>query len=290
LDNKAKEHQISAYRRIRTLLEVKEILDLGASKGLPLGVLAGFNIVTQDWYDASNGIIPLSDSSSILDNAHAVTIEKYNDETQQLYFWNSWGATWGERGYGYLPYEYFDKHMTDAWTMYPTKDQYPMEWSTPFIVLEWGRSYFGDVLLHGIEVYELATIERVGWSFARATDGFLDVEEFFVKPNYRWKGHAKRIRNSLVKLATRLKLPLRFWIAHPDVRYLEAMEKLVAPIGLKIWPSARKCASYVAIDAPDNHLPKHNSLPRQPLQLPALHIPVSSVSTATAATTSYGFQ
>lgn len=38
--------------------------------------------------------------------AHALTLVGYNDETQLFKFVNSWGSEWGNKGFGYLPYNY----------------------------------------------------------------------------------------------------------------------------------------------------------------------------------------
>jgi hypothetical protein len=50
---------------------------------------------------------------------HAVLIVGYNDVTKQFKFKNSWGTSWGNRGYGYLPYEYYlNGDLTDIWGVY----------------------------------------------------------------------------------------------------------------------------------------------------------------------------
>jgi len=40
---------------------------------------------------------------------HGILFTGYNDETQQLEFVNSWGAKWGDVGFGYMPYSYVTK-------------------------------------------------------------------------------------------------------------------------------------------------------------------------------------
>ena len=39
---------------------------------------------------------------------HAILIVGYDDAVQRVTFRNSWGEDWGDRGYGTLPYEYFN--------------------------------------------------------------------------------------------------------------------------------------------------------------------------------------
>lgn len=49
---------------------------------------------------------------------HAVLAVGYN-EKEQLIFRNSWGAAWGDRGYGLLPFEYVRQQWAvDCWTVF----------------------------------------------------------------------------------------------------------------------------------------------------------------------------
>ncbi len=53
------------------------------------------------------GIIPMPGELEIPIAAHAITLVGYDDATERLKFANSWGVKWGDKGYGYLPYDYF---------------------------------------------------------------------------------------------------------------------------------------------------------------------------------------
>jgi len=37
---------------------------------------------------------------------HALVLVGYNDSTSRFTFRNSWGASWGDAGYGTIPYAY----------------------------------------------------------------------------------------------------------------------------------------------------------------------------------------
>jgi C1A family cysteine protease len=50
---------------------------------------------------------------------HAVLAVGYDDKTELLKFQNSWGERWGQGGYGYLPYRYFETRLLDAWFEQP---------------------------------------------------------------------------------------------------------------------------------------------------------------------------
>jgi hypothetical protein len=46
---------------------------------------------------------------------HAITLTGYNQDARLLQFKNSWGVGWGDRGYGYISYDYLDRVQYDAW-------------------------------------------------------------------------------------------------------------------------------------------------------------------------------
>lgn len=46
---------------------------------------------------------------------HAICITGYDPKTRRYEFKNSWGSTWGNYGYGYLPDPYLRDFMLDAW-------------------------------------------------------------------------------------------------------------------------------------------------------------------------------
>ena len=56
---------------------------------------------------AKTGIVPMPDTKKEqLLGGHCVTMVGYDDSKQAFYCANSWGTTWGKKGYFYLPYKY----------------------------------------------------------------------------------------------------------------------------------------------------------------------------------------
>jgi C1A family cysteine protease len=66
---------------------------------------------------AKTGIVPLPDiTKEQLLGGHAVLVVGYDNTKQWFIVRNSWG-NWGDRGYCYIPYQYINTYMSEAYTM-----------------------------------------------------------------------------------------------------------------------------------------------------------------------------
>jgi C1A family cysteine protease len=65
------------------------------------------------------GVIPMPQSSESVLGGHAILAVAYDDSTQLVKFKNSWGTSWGQSGYGFLPYAYISNTdlTSDIWTL-----------------------------------------------------------------------------------------------------------------------------------------------------------------------------
>jgi C1A family cysteine protease len=97
------------------------LLKTTLSQGIP--VVIGF-ICYSNIFDSgvsTTGIIPLQNDNII--GGHAVLLVGYNDTTGQFKFKNSWGTSWGDNGYGYLPYEYYTEgDIPELWCILTKAD------------------------------------------------------------------------------------------------------------------------------------------------------------------------
>lgn len=68
---------------------------------------------------AVDGIVKMPNRHEKLLGGHAVMGIGYDDETQRFILRNSWGNTWGDDGYFYMPYEYIkDQNLAgDFWIL-----------------------------------------------------------------------------------------------------------------------------------------------------------------------------
>jgi C1A family cysteine protease len=93
-----------------------------------LPVIFGFTTFgSMDHPDNQPGYIPFPDPSEKSKEGHAVMAVGYDDKkeiinplnhkktTGALLIKNSWGIAWGDKGYGWLPYDYVLKELAMDW-------------------------------------------------------------------------------------------------------------------------------------------------------------------------------
>lgn len=68
---------------------------------------------------AQTGMIPTPAANDTVQGGHAIMCVGYDDSKQCFIIRNSWGDSWGDKGYCYLPYEYAsDPNLAnDFWTL-----------------------------------------------------------------------------------------------------------------------------------------------------------------------------
>src|SRR3972149_10879987 len=119
----AKTNQVVAYAKVNegsTLAEREKSLEDCCKlleEGFPF--VGGFICYSSIWNaDVSKtGIIPLPGGSQV--GGHAILIVGYDKVNRRFKFKNSWGSTWGDKGYGHLPFEYLlTGQLWDLWTIF----------------------------------------------------------------------------------------------------------------------------------------------------------------------------
>jgi C1A family cysteine protease len=68
-----------------------------------------------DFFFPINGVIKDPADGERSYGGHAICCVGYDDDRKLLKFKNSWGTGWGQRGYGYLSYNYFNKYSWGNW-------------------------------------------------------------------------------------------------------------------------------------------------------------------------------
>jgi C1A family cysteine protease len=98
------------------------------SKGHP--AMFGFTVYNSIEQAEGTGKIPFPSTQERIEGGHAVVVVGYDDKmkiknkygkietTGALLIRNSWGKEWGEKGYGWLPYEYILRGLAeDFWSI-----------------------------------------------------------------------------------------------------------------------------------------------------------------------------
>jgi hypothetical protein len=105
-NEEAKEFKIGAYARVQSIEEIKQALVEDGP------VLAGVLVCDNFMYPEPGGMIDMPEG--ILHGGHAVCVVGYdNTKTWRGYMGffevrNSWGPTWGDGGYCWIPYKFLD--------------------------------------------------------------------------------------------------------------------------------------------------------------------------------------
>jgi len=125
----AEKHQITSYQRLSTLAEMKSCLAMG------LPFVGGFTCYESLMSDdvARTGDIPLPKDNESVVGGHAILFVGYDDKTGRAIIRNSWGESWGQKGYGALPYEYLKSRdlSDDFWCIQTTESNVYAGWLQP---------------------------------------------------------------------------------------------------------------------------------------------------------------
>jgi len=177
-------HRIAGYSRVRNLTECK----IWLSQGKP--VTSSF-FITNDWFSVSTtGRIPTYTLPTKFIGAHCVCIIGYDDTSSTVTIQNSWGSKWGDNGFCSMTYDQFNSSLIEAWLM--------------------------NTLTHPSLCYEIKSPDDdavIGWIFYIPKTLSIEVEELFVKPNYRKKGFGRKLVQKLFGEATPI---IIFWIPLGD--------------------------------------------------------------------------
>jgi hypothetical protein len=91
--------------------------------------------VTAGFYAPTEGVVHDRGSD---DGYHAVVLVGYDHGREAFRLRNSWGATWGERGYAWLPYTH---RITEAWSLRPALSALPPPPAPPAPRPSWWPSW-----------------------------------------------------------------------------------------------------------------------------------------------------
>lgn len=116
----AKRHVVQLYQRL--------IQELATLKGcLASGYPFVFGFTCYESFEgaavAKTGILTMPATGEKVVGGHAVLCVGYDDKSREFLVRNSWGPTWGQKGYFAMPYSYLTDHRlaSDLWTIRSVK-------------------------------------------------------------------------------------------------------------------------------------------------------------------------
>jgi len=107
IKREAMRHRIGIYYSLQTNTERR--VHLAKEGPFVVGVPVYSNWATID----ASGVVP--DPAGTFRGGHALLVVGYDDRQQMFKFQNSWGTSWGQKGYGYFTYDYMRKHSWNSW-------------------------------------------------------------------------------------------------------------------------------------------------------------------------------
>lgn len=114
--SEASKHKIFDYARIgQSLIQFKSVLAAGDPFVFGFSVYESFEGDTV----AKTGMMPMPSMRENMLGGHAVLAVGYEDSRNAFIIRNSWGSSWGDNGYFYMPYEFIvdDDFAADFWTV-----------------------------------------------------------------------------------------------------------------------------------------------------------------------------
>ncbi len=128
----AQNYQAAQYFRLdpSNLSKEKVLLQIKTNLAAAIPAIFGFTVYSSINQAGKDGKIPFPSQNEQIEGGHAVIAVGYDDKMKitnennsektsgAILIRNSWGAQWGEEGYGWLPYKYILEGLAiDWWTL-----------------------------------------------------------------------------------------------------------------------------------------------------------------------------
>jgi len=239
LDEVAKKRRCSTYLRVDTIEDAKCCLAAWPVFGLQ----AAFP-VTHDWFYADAGRIELPPPNAPVIGTHAVDVERFLVEEQRFRFWTAW-RDWGKQGYGTMSADFFNANLKEAWSLHLGRQDFPSVRGYHCLYRR-HRTPLG--LSHTISLYNGGEDDVFAWAVLLERKSVLDLQDLFVKPPLRRKGHAAKLVQEIRRLRREEvgpRLPLTSSVHRIDAdRFAAPIAKIAYRLGLELCESTLPCFQY----------------------------------------------
>lgn len=261
--------QFFYYRRMRSSAEIeRHLLTVEPAVPVCLYLFASWGSPPTD------DVIPMPpEGERPLPDTHLVVLRHCDPDRRMFLFRNSWGDNWGANGVAALSYDYVDKYVFESWVTY-LQTEVNFESNRTEVVggyLE-RRWVIRDELhrrIYGFEVWdETGNKERQGWSFVVENSDRLEVEEFYVRPEFRGRGHGSALAAKVRTMADAKRMPLVVFIPFADCKQenesnYQPLVAIARRLRVQFLPCPVPWAAYYATDV----IPGSET-PVEPLSIP----------------------
>jgi len=123
--DEATRNTVKEYARVP---QTSEDMKACVAAGFPF--VFGFAVLSSFFSEevSTTGVMPMPQPDDYVLGGHAVQACGYDDDKQVFLVRNSWGETWGDKGYFYMPYDYIaDQNLAaDFWAIkFVDSDDFP---------------------------------------------------------------------------------------------------------------------------------------------------------------------
>jgi GNAT superfamily N-acetyltransferase len=235
------------YRRIRSSAECVRHMLLHPESSVHLAFQ-----LTAAWANPPDGMIPSpSEADPPIPLTHAAILIGCVPDRSLFRFGLKWGD-WGDQGTGYMPYEYFDRYAFECWASYERAEvlrMYRLKKLDGGGQVRWSAYDEEDHRIYAFEVRDARLDERRAWTFVIERDGALEVEELYVRPEYRRLGHGRWLADRVAQLAREKGIPLRLWVGFADCKAesesnYPALVATARRLGIQFQPCSAPWAAY----------------------------------------------
>ena len=201
--------------------------------------------VTEEWHNPNEGIVsPISPNSLVL-GTHCIAILAYEIGQHLFVFPNSWGEEWGARGWGAISPSDIDRFLVEGYGTGGLGQYPPIQAEYGKVILLW-KATWGGKDVHGREIVDAATGERIAWCFLVRRGPFLDIDELFVWPTHRKQGYGTILANLANESAMQMNRELRALVGYVDAypHDRDRLCKIMDRLGLSLHPSDLKSIAF----------------------------------------------